>query len=305
MWSGPGEPSKVSGVTEIAIHLVAAAKLPQAWRRPLAAALVGIASAAILMIAVSFTKGSTPTLPEQIRSQPEMSQNETGGIRSRPVRTLTVLGRPEERPSVAEAQTSQGSPVSQSDLDRAKAELQRRLQQPSEASGDDRNLFVSPVSQPGSVRERPAVVRPVDPPTPANTVSTEQLATREGTSAASTQPTHGSSGPNQGTEERASGPRVVIHWPKHNDRSAELAKDLAEDFRQKGWAATALKSVGRSIRHIEVRYPDRDARSSAIQVKSELSRSLRKNGGLGSMLRLRRKTTENSVIEVWLPKSVR
>ena len=302
--SGAGEPRKIGGVIEIAIHLVPATKLPR-FRPPLAVALVGVASLTILMIAIGFTKESTTTVPKQIRPRPEMSQNETDGIRSRPVQTLTVLGQPEERPSASDAQTSRGSPTSQSEPDRAKAGLAQRSQQLPVKLGDDQNSFVGPVSQTGSVRDEPAAMHPAAPPTSASAAGTEQRAAREGISAEPAQPAHGSPGATRGTEEHTSGPRVVIHWPKHDDASAELAKELAENFRQKGWAVAALRSVGRPVRHFEIRYPDRDARSSAVQVKSGLLRTLGRHGGSGSKLRLRRKKTANDAVEVWIPRSVR
>ena len=302
--SGPGERGKIGSVIEIAIHFVPAIKLPRV-SPSLAATVVGVTSIAILLIAVGFTRGSTTIVSEQIQSRSEMPQNETNGIRSRPVRTSTVLGRPEESPSVANAHASQASPVSQSEPDRAKAEPVQRVQQFAVALGDDRNLFTIPASQTGSVQDQPAAIRPVDAPTSAHAVSTEQLAAQEGTSAESAQPAHGSARASQGADERTSSLRVVIHWPKHDNISAELATELADNFRQKGWAVASLKPVGRSVRHFEIRYPDRDARPSAAQVKSGLLRTLEKYGSSRSMMRLRQKRTVNSVIEVWIPRSVR
>ena len=292
---GTGERSKIRSIIEVAIHLVPATKLPR-LKLPPAAALVGIGSLATLIMADGFTRGSTTTVPEQIRPRSEMS-NGADGIRSRPVQTIAVLGQSEERPAAGDAHASHANLASHSELDRAKAGLVQRPQQFPVRLGNDQNSFASPVSQTDPVQNQSAAIRPK--------VTTKQLAAREDTSAEPAQPAQGSPSARQGAEEHTPGLRVVIHWPTHDNLSAELAKGLTEDFRQKGWVAAALKSVRRPVRHFEIRYPDRDTRSSAVQVKAELLRTLGKYGGSGSTWRLRRKRTANSVIEVWIPRSVR
>ena len=270
--------------------------------RPLAWAAIAALSGTVLLTAGVFAARPKSERPGGIAPAAETQQVETSEIPPRPVHTVLV-GPPESAdPASTEASQVfvQGRPVSQSDIERTRASLEQGLRDLRTRPGEEPNATFDFATWTGSTPDRsePSGDSSQDqPPTAANQEPQKAASAEAG------QPSKQVANPAAVPDQPKAGPRVAIHWPTHDGKSAELAKDLAKGLERQGWTVAALKPVSRSVRHVEIRYPKRSAHSSAVQVRSELMKSFGEGGGRHRILLSHRHTAEDATIEIWLRKS--